>query len=229
MSKKLMLLAAGALAALAFAALPTVASASEMIFHCEGAATCTGTIAGGASTLSNDKGETISCTATSGSVSGTSTTSTMTTKIIFTGCVETISGFKFGCTNTTTGGKIETNSMTGHLITRVLNDKLTVGSLLTGANVTFTCAAFLKRTVTGNIIGTFTEQEKVCDETADTSHKLDFAITSHGIQADKVYTGVEYDLTGRDHGKTEAESPYTTSAQTGEGTITYSNPVRITC
>jgi hypothetical protein len=225
MSKKLMLLAAGALAALAFAALPTIASASEMEFHCEGSATCTGTIVGGASTLSNDRGEAISCTGRTGSASGTSTTATMTVKLTYTGCVETVSGFKFGRTNTTTAGKIETNAMTGHLITMGTNPAI----LLTGANMTFSCAAFLKRTVTGNIIGTFGESIKVCDATAEASHRLVFAVSSHGVQADQTYTGVTYDLISRDHSKTEAESPYTTFAETVEETITYSKPVKITC
>jgi hypothetical protein len=221
MSKKLMLLAAGALAALAFAALPTIASASEMEFHCEGSATCTGTIAGGGATLSNAAGETISCTANTGTSSGTSTTSTLTVKLIFTGCVETVSGFKFGCSNTTTGGKIETNSMTGHLVTIGTNP----GLLLTGSNVTFACAAFLKRQVTGDIIGTFAEATKVCDATADASHKLVFGISSHGLQADTLYTGVAHNLIANN----DAGSAYVESGQTGEGTVTYSKPVKITC
>ena len=47
MSKKLMLLAAGALTALAFAALPVVASAGEFSADCETGANCAATIAGG--------------------------------------------------------------------------------------------------------------------------------------------------------------------------------------
>jgi hypothetical protein len=225
MSKKLMLLAAGAFAALAFAALPTIASASEMTFDCETGATCSGKIAGGAAALANDKspGETVSCTSVTGTTSGTSGSSTQTVQLRFHGCKETISGFNFSCNSAgEPTGTITTNVMTGHGITVTANNTATAGILLTGANVTFVCAAFLTKTVTGNIIGTFTNPQ--CGTFAS-SHEINFSATSHGQQADKTYTGTSYDLISGPHG-----TDTTTSSQTGEGTITYTeNKVKITC
>ena len=56
MSKKLMLLAAGALSALAFAALPAIASAEELQMHCP-SAPCVGTIAATNGRTPNDPGK----------------------------------------------------------------------------------------------------------------------------------------------------------------------------
>jgi hypothetical protein len=225
MRNKLMLLAAGTVAALAFAALPTIASAAEMEFHCETGATCSGTIAGGAAALSNEAGETISCTAMSGSTSGTSTTTTMSVKITYTGCKETVSGFNFSCTNTTTAGKIETNSMTGHLITVTANNPATRGVLWTGANVTFSCASFLKRTLTGSLIWTFEEPSTVCNSTFQKSHKLISTSASHGVQSDRTYTGNTFAL----EASSDSGGAYSGFAIVQTWTVTYGVPVKITC
>jgi hypothetical protein len=225
MSNKLTLLAVGALAALAFAIMPTSAAASEMEFHCETGATCSGTIAGGATALSNATGETISCTAMSGTTSGASTTTTVSVKLIYTGCTETISGFKFGCSNTTTAGKIETNTVTGHLITVTANNPATPGMLFTGANVTFSCASFLRWTITGNVIGTFEEPNTVCNNTFQKVQKLNFTQAAHGVQSDKTYTGNTFSLEMNQHNG----GAYSGFAFIQTWSVTYGVGVKITC
>src|SRR5215213_3728141 len=96
MRKKLMLLAAGALAALAFAAVPTVASAGEFTATCGSGATCTGTVLGTGKAEFNDTiGLGVECANTAGTTSQTSGSSTGSVELTFTGCVDTL--FKTQC------------------------------------------------------------------------------------------------------------------------------------
>ncbi len=216
MSKKLMLLAAGALAALAFAALPAVASAGEFKADCSAGATCNATVAGGAASLGNTSGETISCTSVSGTASFTSGTSTGTSSLTFHGCRETATFFKFSCNSVGQPSQtITTGSLVAHLV--YLNDARTqVGLLITNVNVTFTCAGFSDKTVTGNVLGQITNPE--CGK-AKASHKAVFGATAHGQQAFKQVTGTGtiFDLTSNN----DAGGAYSTSSQIGEGTLTY--------
>src|SRR5215216_3701389 len=163
MSKKLMLLAAGALTALAFAALPTVASAGEFSADCLVGATCTGTIAGGTATLQDDSGGAagrVTCSSVSGTTSQTSGSSTGTAELTFHGCKEGVSNGT--CTSAgQAAGTITTNSLVSHLVRLEFSipSPSDPGVLLTGINVTFTCSTILgpvTKTVTGNIIGSFT-------------------------------------------------------------------------
>jgi hypothetical protein len=230
MNKKLMILAAGALAALAFAALPAGASALEYTADCEGAAVCTGTVAGGASQLRNDKEEGISCTAVNGAASVTNASATGTLELNFTGCVETITGFKFKC-NSPTGaaGEVKTGAMVTHLIYLEPN-KGTPGIKVTlpAAGVTFTCAGFSKKTVTDKVIGHISNPN--CN-TFQASHTADFAEAAGkpGVQQwmQATTTGPTTDLTSNNH----AGGVYTTSAQIGSGVITWAvgHKVKLTC
>jgi len=224
MKHKLMLLAVGALAALAFAALPAVATAGEFAADCETGASCTATVEGGAAELVNSAGEGISCTAVSGTASVTSGSSTGSVKLAFTGCRENVTIFHFSCTNTATSGKIETNTLTSHNI-YIEPNASTPGVLLTGVNVTFSCAGFANKTVTGSIIGHIENPQ--CGTFA-ASHSITFEKSANGVQKYMQVTtsGEKFDLiSNNDNG-----GEYLTSSQTGTGTLKYnSNKVKLTC
>jgi hypothetical protein len=229
MSKKLMLLAAGVLSALAFAALPAIASAEEYQVHCP-TAPCVGNISGTnaehAIRLENDNGEKIDATAVNGTVSiGAGTTTTATTELNFTGSKETISGFNFSCKSAgAAAGEIRTGSIPLHFV-NLTSGGTNPGVLLTNINVTLECAAgIVTKTVTGNIIGTITTAN--C-KAASASNVVTFNISgTPGTQEHELWTGTAYDLISGPH------SPdTTTSAQTGRGVITWQkgNEPTITC
>jgi hypothetical protein len=195
MSKKLMLLAAGALIVLAFAALPAVASAGEFEAHCiNGAAKCEGTITSTTeATLTTDSGavaEKLRCTGpTSGTATQTSTSSTGTLQLVFTGCKDEV--FGAACQNGA-AGVITTNVMTSHLI-YIDPNKSTPGVLLTGANITFTCNFGFTMTVTGNLIGHWTKPE--CGK-AVASHIATFDVVGNLQRYTQVTTtGTVFNLT----------------------------------
>jgi hypothetical protein len=222
-----MILAAGVLAALAFTALPAVSSAQEYLVDCETGAQCEGTIAGGAGVLSNTTNETVSCTSVHGIAKATSGSATGSFELTFTGCRETVTFFKFGCNSAGAASQtIKTGALVSHMVNLSETGGTVPGILVTNSNVTFECAGFSKKTVTGNVLGTIENEGNVaCDTTFDAQTKADFTQTSHGQQTHKKYTGKEYDLTSSAH-----DGVYHTSAQTGTGTITWTkNKVRITC
>jgi hypothetical protein len=222
---KLMLLAAGALTALAFAALPAAASATEYIAHCEVGASCSGTVTGGLSELENNTGEKIHCTAVEGTATATSGTSTGTVELSFTGCRETVTFFRFSCSNTATAGKITTNTMPSHLI-NLEHGATTPGIKLTEVNVTFTCAGFSKKTVTGKVIGHLHDPN--CG-TFQSTHSIGFETSGPGTQkyTQTETTGTTTDLVSNTD---EPGAFYHTSGQRGTGTIHWTNnKVKITC
>jgi hypothetical protein len=201
--------------------------ADEYIADCEAELACSATVSGGAAVLSNTSSETISCTATSGTITQTSESSTGTTQLTFTGCKETVSIFKFQCHSPgAEAGKLVTNALTSHLVD--LDEAATVpGVLLTGVNMTTECSGALgKRTVTGNLMGKI--EEPSCGSFAS-SHKIEFTQTSEGHQTYKQVTGTGtvYDLTQNNDGA----GPYVTASVTGTGTLTYSGgrKLKITC
>jgi hypothetical protein len=220
---KMKALTAGALVALALASVPAVASAGEYTGDCETGATCSGTISGGAAAFANSSGETIGCSAISGTASMTSGSSTGTVQLSATGCVETISGFKFSCTNTATAGKITTNNMVAHGV--YVDSKRTIpGILITGVNVTFSCASFITRTVTGNILGAKPNAECGVFKASDTASLNQ---TAHGVQqyTQVTETGTVFDLiANNDNG-----GAYLTTSLTGSLTITGTTKVKATC
>jgi hypothetical protein len=224
MNKKLMLLAAGVLSALAFAALPAVASAGEFTATCGAGATCAGTIEGTGNTQFTDTtGLAVTCTQTTGTTSQTSGSPTGSAQFLFHGC----SAIPGECHSTgQPAGTITTNAMVTHLI-YIDPNKTTPGVLLTSANVTFTCPGVfpITKTVTGNIIGHITNPE--CG-VARTNHTTTFSKTGAGQQTFKqvTTTGTIFDLVSTN----DAGGNNLTSAQTGEGHITYTGTtVKFNC
>lgn len=233
MSKKLMLLAAGALSALAFAALPAVAMGSEDQFHCSNAAGCTGVIQStGITTLQDDSGSAtgrVNCSAATGTVTIPQTSSTGNVAITFTGCKD---GPGFGeCQSigSPKGTIIATpNPLVGHLITIDPTPSVIMGILLTNVNTTFTCNVFdLVKTVTGNVIGKIENPE--CNQ-KKSHHTIDFTQGPAGTQTYRqiTTTGTMFDLTSGSHAGGGSDA--TTSAQVGTGHVSWgANTVEITC
>ena len=242
MSKKLMLLAAGALSVLAFTALPSGAVAGEPHIKCE-KFPCTYNVAGGQTRFSELAGGTVWCEKTegNGAITESATEPTKAAKesttgwveLTFTGCKEQ-SVFHFSCTGT---GKEEPTGQvkTGTLITHniYLNHAKQQGVLLTNILTTFTCAGgFARSTVTGNVIGELHETE--CNK-ATKIIKQNFKLKEekHGEQLWKhiTGTGTTYDLiTATNHNTTPSETTgYQTAAQTGTGTLTFNQNVTPTC
>jgi hypothetical protein len=229
MSKKTMLLLAGALTALAFTALAGTATAKETKLRCEGAGECTFEASGGEVKISLTGGDTVKCTGMSGSgaVTGLNAERESTTgpvQLLLTGCRDQNSGFQFSCSNTATAGNVTTNVMTVHSIA-LPGTTNEAGVLITNLNVTLVCAGgFAPIQSTGSIIG---EAEEKCNTNTGTSHKLLFTATGHGAQSLTSYTG----LTFSHETKTSHSSggTYATSAQVGTGTLTFNQNVIVTC
>jgi len=159
MNKKLMLLAAGVLTALAFSALPGVASAGEYVNTCTingvVAAECEGTVEStGNAILQDDSGGAagrITCTKVSGTVKAANKSSTFTMSLTATGC--TSNGFSCNSTGQP-AGTMTTGNLIGHIVNLEPAPNKVPGALVTGVNVTLSCAGGLvKKTVTGNLIG----------------------------------------------------------------------------
>jgi hypothetical protein len=233
MNKKLMLLVAGALTALAFTALPGAASAKETELKCE-KTPCTFSIHGGESKFSaTPSGDTVICTSVSGNGEAINlvnlATTTTKTKLLFHGCKEQKTIFRFACTTPgLSSGTIESNQITGHLVA-LPGIGTENGVLLTDSKGTFTCAGgFARTTVTGNVIG---ENEAKCDTAASNVQKLNFEATGHGAQKIKTWTGATFNLIGAtEHNTTPtATTGYETAAQTGTGTLTWNQNVQVTC
>ena len=173
MSKKSMLLTAGALAALVFTALPSIASAGEFLNTCSTAKTCEGTIKGGVATLEEDNGTAVECTEVDGNANATHNSSTGTVELTFKTCHQD-GNPGITCTNIAGTSNITTNTLVSHNVyLEKLPTETPVGILLTGVNVTFTCAGgLIKKKVTGNIIGEYTNPE--CEK-AKAGHNITFA------------------------------------------------------
>jgi len=150
MSKKLMLLAAGALTALAFAALPAVASAGEWVMDCPGGAkTCNFTTSGGHAELRAEGEPTITCTSSTGSGSVSEGGKTGTFGLTFKGCTATLF-FTVSCNSAgAASGEIKVASSVSHNVYLEPN-KTTPGLLVTPATTEIICAGFSNITVTGN-------------------------------------------------------------------------------
>jgi len=158
MNDKWMVVALAAVSAVVVLALPSTVSAGEFVATCSGGGTCAGTVQGTANAvLEDDSGGAagrVTCTTTTGTVSQPNNSSTNTVNLTFHGC--TSNGFS--CIGSSpaggTSGTIKTNTLTGHNVRLVHGAKEPVGILLTGINVTYTCAGGLvKKTLTGNVIG----------------------------------------------------------------------------
>ena len=229
MSKKLMLLAAGVLSALALTALPSVASAGPLTNDCT-KLPCTFTVASNSvAKLSTVGGNTVECSSFSGTGSQAALSATSATvQLTFSGCKERKTGFNFPCTGKEqASGVIKTNSLTADY---VWLDKLpephgVAGLLMTGVNTTFVCAGFQNFTVTGNVIGELEETATKCTAPS-TTQKLNFESTAHGVQkwTQVTTTGTVYNLTSNN----DAGGAYEKAAQSGTGTTTWNQSVTLT-
>ncbi len=237
MSKKLMLLVAGTLAALVFTAVPSAASAGEFEHHCTStsgvAEECKNmTVAGGALEYSNDNHEGYTCTSVTGTATAAKTGTTGTARLLLHGCKETVTFFQFACTSPgQPSGTVTTNVLTSHNVYLEPNTQAQTkpGLLLTGVNVTFSCPGFATKTVTGNIIGIITNPN--CTS-AVTSLTVKFqrlgAATGTTQEWEQITTaGTFFDLIQNN----DSGGSYTTSSLTAEGTITTAagQHIRLTC
>lgn len=230
MSKKTMLLAAGALAALAFTALSGNAMAKETKLKCDFSSFCTFTVNGGVARLSIAGGDTVACTNVEGSgeVSNLNAeereSTTSTVQLRFLGCREQNTIFHFGCQSTVTAEQITTNVMTMHYIALPAAAS-GAGVLLTNAGVTFTCAAgFASTQLTGSIIG---EYENQCNTNTWFEQGIKFTTTGDGAQSFTSYTGSTFRL----EGKTSHSSggSYASAALSGEDNLSFNQNVILTC
>ena len=229
MSKKLMLLAAGVLSALALTALPSAASAGPLTNDCT-KLPCTYTITSNTvAKLSTVGGKTVECTSFSGVGSQAALSATSASaQLTFSGCKELNTGFKFPCTGKEqASGVIKTNAMTADY---VWLDKLpephgVAGLLMTGVNTTFVCAGFQNFTVTGDVIGELEETATKCT-TASNTQKLNFESLNHGVQKWTRFTtaGTVFSLDSNN----DAGGAYEATAQSGTGTVTWNQAVRLT-
>lgn len=202
MRKKMMLLGLGAMVALAFAALPAVASAGEPEISCGGLVCGKFTSHSGKTALSTTNGTTVTCTSSTGSGEYT-TKKTGNITLTFHGC--TTPTF-FGATCTTPGqtaGTIKTGTSVFHNV-YLTDAKTTPGVLITqptsGPYTTFNCAGFLHVEVFGSIIGDL--ESPGCGALASKELKLGFKSTAHGQQQYKqnTATGTIFDLTSKLNG-----------------------------
>jgi hypothetical protein len=222
MSKKMMLLAT-ALAALAFAALPAVASAGTPETHCPGGvASCNITITGGKAELSKTSTSLkVICSSSSGS--GVMGTKGGSIALTFHGCGDNLFGLP--CTSSgSSSGTIKTTTLPYDNI-YTTDNKSTPGVLITPAAgsshfASFSCAAGLN-VVSGNgVIGSLSTPG--CGGSA-ASLTLGFTQSSNGHQTHKQVTGTGtiFDLT----------SESSTAAQVGSGTVSVvgGGNVSVTC
>ncbi|HSS41939.1 MAG TPA: hypothetical protein VLK37_05230 [Solirubrobacterales bacterium] len=238
MKKKLILLAIGALTALAFTALPSVASAKEAQIKCLGAGACTYTVAGGELKFSSTSGDTLSCTSVTGNGSlaldANREATTGEVQLLFHGCKEQNTIFHFNCTSPgQPAGTTKPEPMVTHNITdeATFGANVKVGVLLTNVKSTLTCAGgFAATTLTGNLIGKL--DENCVGRVASPIIKQIFNTTGvHGQQDHKLYTGVNYDLLFMTNHPTTPTTggTYETFAVTSTTTLTFNQNVEITC
>ncbi|HEY5941955.1 MAG TPA: hypothetical protein VIT89_03740 [Solirubrobacterales bacterium] len=217
MRKKPMLVA-GALSALALAALPAAASAGEYPTHCI-TETCSSTIAGPHLELRTTGGSLITCTSSTGTISQANHSTTGTAQFTFHGCKDPVFGTHCGNAGT---GTIKTNTLTSHNVYLEPSGSRTPGVLFTGMNMTV-CGFFGAKTVSGGIIGHW--ENPNCGVTQN-SHWLSFEEVSAGHQRFKqvTTTGPVYDLIAKEG----AGVPETFSVASTE-TLSHANSTALTC
>jgi hypothetical protein len=226
MNMRLMLLVAVVLAALAFAALPTVAAGGEYTLGCE-TSPCVGSIQTTTTIplqLENDAGEVIVAGSATGTVSFPSVASTGTVQLLFHEVKEKISGFTFTCNSSgLPNGTVTTNKMTAHLI-NLEPGETAPGVLITGANVTFNCAGeLIQKTVTGAIVGSI--EVPTCGGYVF-NHTVAFEKSGTGTQKymQVTTTGTAFDLISGTHA-----ADTTTTSLTGTAHVLWKQETKITC
>jgi hypothetical protein len=231
MKNKMMRLGLGAMVALAFAALPAVASAGEPEVTCGGAVCGAFTTHGGQATLATTSGTSVICTSNTGSGKYTTKT-TGELNLTFSGCKDEV----FGAACTTPGqasGFIKTGISVFHNImidsTAQAPPSGTAGVLITNPvggvpYTTFNCLGFLHIEVSGNIIGHL--ESPACGSSSK-EHKLVFA--NNGTLGHQKYmqvttTGTLFDLTSKVNGGAPS-----TSSMDATGITTFASAALVTC
>jgi hypothetical protein len=230
MKNKMMRLGLGAMVALAFAALPAVASAGEPEVTCGGAVCGAFTTHGKEATLATTSGTSVICTSNAGSGKYTTKT-TGELSLTFHGCKDEV----FGATCTTPGqpaGTIKTGTSVFHNImihSTAQKAGGTAGVLITNPAggvpyTTFNCLGFLHIEVSGNIIGHL--ESPACGASSK-EHKLVFE--NNGTPGHQKYmqvttTGTLFDLTSKVNGGAPS-----TSSMTATGITTFASAALVTC
>jgi hypothetical protein len=227
MKKKSMLLATAALTALVLAALPAVAAAGEYEAHCEGAATCGGTITGGQLELEYGTGEKAKCLASVGNVSLPTTSSTGTASVTLTNCREQVTAFQFPCTSPgTPSGQIAMNNLTFHFV-NLEHGGTKPAIAFTGFNLTYGCNG--NKTTTGSLIGLLEAPEAFCNIAVST-HGIELSRSESGI-GNQTYkqittTGASLDLIANND---TVNGAYFTTALVATWTIHWDHQIKVTC
>jgi hypothetical protein len=227
MKNKMMLLALGLLA-LVSAALPAVASAGEPVVDAKALTegkSLSFTSAGTHAELRAENEPTITCTGNSGTGKYT-TSKTGEIALTFTGCKD----LTFGSTCTSSGqapGTIVTGTSVFHNV-YLTDAKTTPGVLVTppssGVFASFTCGGFFSSSVGGNgIIGHLSSPK--CGETKTTATLSFTATTFNQTYKQVTATGTSYSLTNT----TAFGGTAKPAAEVAEGTVTYAEPVTLTC
>lgn len=224
MSKKMMLLAT-ALTALAFAALPAVASAGEPQTHCGPSGSgCVISIHSSNPAELSKTGTSLKiiCSTTTGA--GEVGTTTGSIELTFHECTDNL--FHLPCTTSGQSSKtITTEPLTYHNIYPT-KDKTKPGVLITpnatsGSFAHFSCADGTHRVTGSGVIGTMTSPEPACNSNgASITLKFEQSVNGHQKHKQITGTGAIYDL----------HEGSTTAAQVGTGTITpTSGSISVTC
>ncbi|MGN6258086.1 MAG: hypothetical protein ACTHN3_10110 [Solirubrobacterales bacterium] len=215
MTKKMMLLAVTAVAALAFAAMPAIASAAPTVdFSKTGNIPFTGTSSVSLLRNAGFAGE-VECTSDTNSGEWTSGT-TGTLQVKFKNCKNKATGIACNSANAATG-EIVTDTGVFHLV-YIKGFPKTVGTLLTpstttGNFATFSCGSLFKVVVSGNgIVAHVTKP--ACGETSSKS-----TISATATGASQTYKEVEgdthvYHLTSSLNGGTASEASEETTEET---------------
>jgi hypothetical protein len=232
MDKKLILIVASALTAIALAALPAAASAGGYLAHCQtGSDTvCAGSIEStGIFEIENASGERVNCTSVTGTVTAIGGSSTGTEQLLFHGCKEQITVFHFPCQNTGTSGDITTNTLVAEFINTAAAPATSPGVLLRGWSVTFKCSGgFAGMNIVGSVIGTLENPATDCNALR-ANHTVYFSESATGIQAHRhiTGTGTTYELTSSN----DAGGAYLSTGLSGTWHINWSagDKVNVTC
>jgi hypothetical protein len=226
MSKKLMILEACTLIALALTALPSASSAGEFISHCSPGAVCEATYSGGVSTLEDSNGNSIQCSSGTGTVAVPSGTSTGTASLTAHGCID--ENTSFSCTSGASPGTLHTGSgLVAHLVYIDATPTSLVGVLVTNLNMTFTCAGgFVKKTVTGSVIAVIENPECGKPRSIFSGQFASKAPTGSQQYTQVTTTGAVFNLTSGS--ETADAAP---SSISGTGSLTFKAPqtVTLTC
>jgi hypothetical protein len=231
MDKKLMLVVTSALTAIAFAALPAAASAGEYLAHCQtGSDTvCTGSIQ---STeifeTENTSGERFTCTSVTGTVTAIGGSPMGTAQLLFHGCREQNTIFKFTCSNTGTSGDVTTNTLVTELINTAAAPATIPGMLFTGWDATYTCPGFSAKKTVGSVIGILENSATDCGASR-TNHTMVFSESATGVQLNRhiTGTGATYELTSSN----DAGGAYVPTGLAGTWHINWNtgDKVNVTC